>query len=110
MIAHDQLNEKNAFYIDALGYNMKQLELYSIVVYLLAGSIAGILGFTGLNGLILFILISVTAYFALYLRMNLATLSYTTSSLLSLSFSAGSSQALTFVLFWTFAYALVHLY
>lgn len=106
----NQSNEKNAFYIDALQYNMKQLELFSIVIYLVAGTMAGILGLTGLNGLILFLAVSATSYLALLLKMKMSTLSYTTSSIFGLVFGAASSQALTFILFWTFAFALVHLY
>lgn len=110
MMNDNQANEKNAFYIDALQYNMKQLELFSIVIYLVAGTIAGILGLTGLNGLILFLIVSVTSYLPLLVKMNMSTLSYTTSSIIGLVFGAASSQALTYILFWTFAFALVHLY
>lgn len=95
---------------ELLMYNMKQLDLVNIVMYLTGGSIAGILGLTGVHGLILFVLITFLIQVGVLIRMGFNTKKYTISSIIGLSISAGSAQALTFILFWTLAFALVHIY
>ncbi len=101
---------KNVVSGDALMYNMKQLDLFNIVMYLTGGTLAGILGLTSLYGLYLFIAVSVVVHLGLLVRMKFDTKLYTTSSIFGLLSSALSAQALTYILFWTFAFALIHIY
>jgi hypothetical protein len=107
----DKENErKNLINGDLLGANMRQLELLNIVMYLTGGIIAGILGLTGTNGLILFVAMSIVVQVAVLLRMGFKTDKFLVVSFLNMSFSAASSQCLTYILFWTLAFALVHIY
>ena len=95
---------------EALMHNMKQLDLFNIVIYMAAGTIAGILGLTGLEGLYLLIIVALLTSLGLMLRMQFNVLQFTTVPLGKLVFSGLSSQCMTYILFWTFAFALVHLY
>lgn len=103
-------NPKNNIAQDVLIFNMKQLELFNIVIYMTAGVIAGILGLTGMNGLYLLILVSLISSGGLLFRMKFDSEQYTSQSIVNLTFSGLTGQALTYILFWTFAYALVHIY
>ncbi len=103
-------NSKVVLKGDALMHNMKQFELFHIVIYMCAGSIAGILGLTGLEGLYLLVIVAALSCAALILRMKMKLSDYTTMSAFNLMFGGMTSQCMTFILFWTFAFALVHLY
>lgn len=103
-------DSKNLISGELLMYNMKQLDLVNIVMYLTGGSIAGILGLTGLHGLFLFILVTCLIQIGVFVKMGFNTQKYTISSIIGLAISAASAQALTFILFWTLAFALVHIY
>ncbi len=103
-------NPKNMVSLETLMFNMKQLETVNIVMYLVGGSIAGILGATSLHGLLIFILITLAVQFTLFLWVGLKLDRFTTVNALGLITNAASSQAMTFVLFWTLTFALVHIY
>lgn len=91
-------------------YNMKNLELYHISLAILAGVTAGILGLTSLRGLYLFLAVAVLSLIGLLVKMKFDSSRYIIGSIIQFEFSMLSGQVLTYILFWTFAYALVHLY
>lgn len=101
---------KNIFLGDAMMYNMKQLEMYNIVIYMAAGTLAGILGVTGKMGLLILITVAMISTLGLLIRMKFDVRKYTNFSVLSLFWSGMTSQALPFIFFWTFAYTMVHIY
>jgi hypothetical protein len=103
-------NSKQVLKGDALMHNMKQFELFHIVIYMSGGTIAGILGLTGLEGLYLLLIVAVLSCVALMLRMKMKSSDYTTMSALNLMVGGVTGQCMTFILFWTCAFALVHLY
>lgn len=101
---------KNIFLGDAMMFNMKQLELLNIVVYMVAGTIAGILGLTGKWGLVALFGAAIVSSLGLLVRMKFDVRRYTNYSLPGLAWLGLSSQALPFIFFWTFAYTMVHIY
>lgn len=101
---------KNIFLGDMLMFNTKQLELFHIVVYMAAGTIAGILGLTGKWGLLVLIAAALVSLLALLVRMRFDTRRYTNLSVLSLGWNGLTGQCPTFIFFWTFAYTMVHIY
>ena len=65
---------------------------------------------TGLRGLLFFVGTYVLGSFALLTRMRCNPTDYTSESLTKFVITGAPGYALSFVLFWTLAYALVHIY
>lgn len=103
-------NSKNFISMEAQMYNMRQLETVNIVMYLVGGCIAGILGATSFHGLLIFVLITLSVQLCLFAWIGFKFEKYTMATALTLITSAASSQAMTFLLFWTLTFALVHIY
>ena len=71
---------------------------------------AGVVGATGLRGLLFFVGTYVLGSIALLTRMRCNPTDYTSESLTKFVITGAPGYALSFVLFWTLAYALVHIY
>ena len=71
---------------------------------------AGVVGATGLRGLLFFVGTYVLGSAALLTRMRCNPTDYTSESLTKFVITGAPGYALSFVLFWTLAYALVHIY
>jgi hypothetical protein len=95
---------------DALMFNVKNLELFHISLAIVAGVAAGILGLTSLRGLYLYLVVAAVSFVGLLTKMKYNSAQYMVGSILQFEFSMLSGQVLTYILFWTFAYAIVHLY
>ena len=67
-------------------------------------------GATGLRGLLFFVGTYVLGSVALLTRMRCNPTDYTSESLTKFVIMGAPGYALSFVLFWTLAYALVHIY
>ena len=67
-------------------------------------------GATGLRGLLFFVGTYVLGSVALLTRMRCNPTDYTSESLTTFVITGAPGYALSFVLFWTLAYALVHIY
>ena len=67
-------------------------------------------GATGLRGLLFFVGTYVLGSVALLTRMRCNPTDYTSESLAKFVITGAPGYALSFVLFWTLAYALVHIY
>lgn len=96
--------------MEMLSFNMRKIDSALTVFYIVIGIIAGILGLTSLKGLLFYVFMSVVSTLAILLKMKFNISSYTVMSMHGLLFHGMSSQAMSFVLFWTLAYALVHIY
>ena len=70
----------------------------------------GIAGATSLKGLACFVAAHVFVSLALLLRMKGDSERYTDMGLVPFVLGGAGGYALSFVLFWTLAYALVHIY
>lgn len=95
---------------DALMFNIRNLETFHISLAIVAGIVAGILGLTSLRGLYLFLGVAVLSLVGLLAKMKFDSGKFVVGSILQFEFSMFSGQVLTYILFWTFAYAIVHLY
>ena len=71
---------------------------------------AAVVGATGLRGLLFFVGTYVLGSVALLTRMRCNPTDYTSESLTKFVITGAPGYALSFVLFWTLAYALVHIY
>jgi hypothetical protein len=106
--AQEPKNEKIS--MEQLMKNNQQIDKFQTVLYISGGIISGVLGLTGLKGLFLYIALAVVISIALLVRSKFALGKYTEASLLGLASNGLSNYAMSFVLFWTLAYALVHIY
>lgn len=95
---------------DALMSNVKRLELFHISLALVAGVVAGILGLTSLRGLYLFGCVAAVSVLGILAKMKFDSGRFIVGSFIQFEISMLSGQVLTYILFWTFAYAIVHLY
>jgi hypothetical protein len=95
---------------DAMMFNMKQLELFHIVMYMAGGTIAGILGVTGKWGIVIILLTALLSTIGLLIRMKFNIHKYSNFTFFTLATTGITSQSLTFIFFWTFAYTMVHIY
>lgn len=91
-------------------YNTRQIDVVAAVCFITGGIIAGILGLTGLNGLFLIIAIMGLLNGGLLLKMGFQLSAYSTQGVFSFALNGVKSHAMSFVLFWTLSYALVHIY
>ena len=91
-------------------FNVRQIETFSSVLYITGGIIAGILGLTGLNGLYLFLAVTAILKIVLIVKMGFQLAEYSTLTTLAFVSDGASNHGLSFVLFWTLFYALVHIY
>ncbi len=83
------------------------------IVVIAGGVVTGILGYTGLAGFLCYVLVFMTGSLALLSKMGFKPSQYTSSgSLIAFMFDDVMSQQLTlsFLLFWTLFFALVHIY
>eukprot|EP00638_Chattonella_subsalsa_P001355 CAMPEP_0117765176 /NCGR_PEP_ID=MMETSP0947-20121206/19934_1 /TAXON_ID=44440 /ORGANISM="Chattonella subsalsa, Strain CCMP2191" /LENGTH=115 /DNA_ID=CAMNT_0005587737 /DNA_START=30 /DNA_END=377 /DNA_ORIENTATION=- len=111
METEDQDGSKTFYSPEALQENGKIINYVRTSMIIVAGVVTGILGCTGLWGLLSFVgfysLISLT----LLVKMGMDPSVYTTNkSVLSFFCSDTQKYGLSFVLFWTLAYALVYIY
>mmetsp|Transcript_36695 Transcript_36695/g.117733 ORF Transcript_36695/g.117733 Transcript_36695/m.117733 type:complete len:114 (-) Transcript_36695:1363-1704(-) len=107
----EERTDENEFVSDeALMHNRSAIDSYRSYMTIIAGIGTGILGATGLRGLGLFLLSYLVISLALVLKMRLDTEAYTNTKLLSFLFANLGRYGLSFVLFWTLAYALVFIY
>ena len=104
----DAKNERIS--VELLMRNNQQLDKFQTVIYIVGGIISGILGLTGLEGLALYVVLALVTSVALLLKTKFQTSKYTDASLIGLATNGLTNYAMSFVLFWTFAYALVHIY
>ena len=105
-----EMEEQKRIAFDYLMSNMKQIDLFQTVIYMVGGIVSGIFGLTGLNGLFLFILLSIISVSSLLIWMKFDHSNYLNISVVDLTLMGVNNQVMSFVLFWTLSYALVHIY
>eukprot|EP01031_Cornospumella_fuschlensis_P045524 gene45524-55715_t len=97
---------KNVLVSEAMMHNVKQLDLFHIVVYMAGGSIAGILGLTGIAGAAVLFITALLSTLGLLVRLKFDLNSYSNLSFLGLMMQGLSTQWLPFIFFWTFTYTM----
>ena len=101
---------KNLFDRDAMAHNLNAVDGCRSYLTLFGAVGAGVVGATGLRGLLFFVGTYVLGSIALLTRMRCNPADYTSESLTKFVITGAPGYALSFVLFWTLAYALVHIY
>ena len=96
--------------MERMAFNMRQIDTFSAIIFITGGIMAGILGLTGMKGLFLFAAITAAQAFALVLKMNFQLSEYSTMTPFAFVLHGAKSHGMSFVLFWTLFYALVHIY
>ena len=97
---------------EAVGSNVASMYYVRSWMAIVGGGACGVLGLTGLAGLVFYVALHVLTSLALLRAMRFDVSDFVPGSPSALSFalSGMGDQALSFILFWTLAFALVHMY
>uniref|UniRef100_A0A7C9D4R1 ER membrane protein complex subunit 6 n=1 Tax=Opuntia streptacantha TaxID=393608 RepID=A0A7C9D4R1_OPUST len=103
------LTDMSIFNADNMQSNMKVIYYSRTFLSIIGGVIAGILGFTGLTGFIFYLVVMAITSVALAAKAKFSVHTYFDSwnRVLLDGFFGG---LMSFVLFWTFAYDIVHIF
>ena len=97
--------------MDAMRRNMRQIDLIRIVMFMVGGLLCGVLGFTGVEGLICYMVVSLLVGAGIAARMGFQVKKYTADgSPLTLVMGGATSQVMSFIMFWTLTYSLAYIY
>mmetsp|Transcript_18061 Transcript_18061/g.37044 ORF Transcript_18061/g.37044 Transcript_18061/m.37044 type:complete len:122 (+) Transcript_18061:78-443(+) len=104
-------DEKDVFDVTTLRYNLQHVDTIRSVMNIASGCAAGILGLTGWQGLVCFVILHLTVLATIWAtKMNFQLRSYTRQSIWSYATANVQQSGLSFTLFWTLFYGLVYLY
>eukprot|EP00543_Licmophora_paradoxa_P015736 CAMPEP_0202474602 /NCGR_PEP_ID=MMETSP1360-20130828/92471_1 /ASSEMBLY_ACC=CAM_ASM_000848 /TAXON_ID=515479 /ORGANISM="Licmophora paradoxa, Strain CCMP2313" /LENGTH=125 /DNA_ID=CAMNT_0049101739 /DNA_START=205 /DNA_END=582 /DNA_ORIENTATION=- len=102
---------KDVFDPIALNLNLQRVDKIKTFMGIVAGCVAGILGLTGLEGLVCFIILHLTILLSIAaFKMNFNLAAFTKQSWMGFMTTNLQQSALSFMLFWTLFYGLVYLY
>ncbi|KAL1320755.1 hypothetical protein HN51_065458 [Arachis hypogaea] len=103
------LNELLTFNAENMQNNMKIIYYSRTFLSIIGGVVAGILGFTGLKGFVFYLLLMAVTSVGLVAKAKFSIQTYFDSwnRVLLDGFLGG---LMSFVLFWTFAYDIVHIF
>ena len=96
--------------MESLNHNISKIDTVNTVLFITSGVIAGIFGLKGLHGLLFFIGISSFISIAHIIAMGFQLQIYCNMNVLQFTLFGMKNHAMSFVLFWILAYALVHIY
>mmetsp|Transcript_17009 Transcript_17009/g.28373 ORF Transcript_17009/g.28373 Transcript_17009/m.28373 type:complete len:110 (+) Transcript_17009:144-473(+) len=102
--------ESSRISMDALQNNMKQIDVTRSFLCIVGGVITGILGCTGFNGFLCFVLLYLSLALSIGLKINFDYMSYMHCTLTSFLLTDLQKNGLSFILFWTLTYALIYIY
>ncbi|CAM9346014.1 unnamed protein product, partial [Chrysoparadoxa australica] len=112
-MADDVGEEKLMISTEKLTKNTKLIDYCRTSLCIVGGIATGVLGCTGLEGLLAYIVVYITVSLALLAKMGFDPSEYTLTKKGSAPLfivSGESGYCVTFILFWTLAYALVYIY
>lgn len=99
----------NVFSADKIAQNTRVVYYCRTFLSIIAGCVAGILGVTGLKGFVCYLLMSLCVPFAIFARIGFQTGPFFRKP--SDLFTGGIMDGmLSYVLFWTFLFDIVHIY
>ncbi|GLD95566.1 hypothetical protein PINS_up004243 [Pythium insidiosum] len=108
----DELEKDVEFFsVESMQHNEQLVDFCHTSMCVIAGSIAGVIGLTGLSGFALMVgayVLTSLALLVFKLQMNVKA--YFNLSVVSFIFHGLFGHLLSFILFWTLAYGLVHIY
>eukprot|EP00924_Labyrinthula_sp_SR-Ha-C_P008348 maker-scaffold_11-snap-gene-10.16-mRNA-1 protein AED:0.00 eAED:0.00 QI:52/1/1/1/1/1/2/34/122 len=106
-----ETNEKITIDPLCVAQNSQAIQRVRNMTSIVFGCAAGVLGLTGLNGFLFYLLLFTAASIGLLLRMGFKSEKYFVKKTpIRFMFSGIGSQIVAFIMYWTFSYALVHLY
>ena len=94
----------------ALQHNMKAMMMVKAILTVLGGLTTGVLGITGLSGFAGYAVLQALAVVVMWVKAGGDLGKFWHGSVVSLWTSALVDQLVTFILFWTLAFAVVHIY
>lgn len=106
----EPMNESEFISDEAMMHNRSAIDSYRSYMTIIAGIATGILGATGLKGLGLFLGSYLAISLLLVAKMRLDTEAFMNAKIHHFLFGNIGRYGLSFVLFWTLAYALVYIY
>ena len=107
-----KIDDKSGFSMESLGSNMREVMWVRNIAFIVGGCACGILGITGLLGLLFYLLIGIGTALVLMVKMGFETEKYTSvpGYLFIVVDLVNMNHMMSFTLFWTLAYALVYIY
>ncbi|XP_071722170.1 uncharacterized protein [Rutidosis leptorrhynchoides] len=105
----NEASQVPTFSAENMQSNMKVIYYSRTFLSIIGGAIAGILGFTGLTGFVFYFLIMAITSVGLMAKAKFSIHSYFDSSN-RVIFDGFLGGLMSFVLFWTFAYDIVHIF
>jgi hypothetical protein len=110
MEASDATDTKHLISMEHLSYNMKKIDRFRTIIFIIGGMICGVSGITGLDGLIFFLVMSLITSVVLLIKIGFNLKGYFNSSIFSFLFQGMRLTSMSFLLFWTLSFALVYIY
>ncbi|KAJ7562249.1 hypothetical protein O6H91_03G061100 [Diphasiastrum complanatum] len=105
----DDINDVPSFSVENIQHNMKIVYYCRTFLSIVAGSIAGVLGLTALSGFLCYFVIMLLASLGLAAKTKFDVHSFF-DSWHRVVFDGVSQEFMSFVLFWSFAYDIVHIF
>ncbi|CAA0829421.1 Rab5-interacting family protein [Striga hermonthica] len=105
----DGLDDISTFNVENMQNNTRIINYSRTFMSIIGGVVAGILGFTGLTGFIFYFIVMAITTVGLAAKTGFAVHSYF-DSWNRIVFDGILGGLLSFVLFWTFAYDIVHIF
>jgi len=105
-------NNNEVFDMDAFRSNFRKMDKIRSFMGIVAGCVAGVLGLTGLSGLVCFLILHISvnlSILAFKMNFNLKAY-YTHGSMISFLLADFQKCAMSFMLFWTLFFGLVYLF
>mmetsp|Transcript_2908 Transcript_2908/g.4020 ORF Transcript_2908/g.4020 Transcript_2908/m.4020 type:complete len:115 (+) Transcript_2908:97-441(+) len=106
----DSKGERVFFSREAMMHNNKSIDLVRTFLTLIGGCCAGILGYTGFNGAVLYVCLYFMMQLSFLVLMGFDSTKYTTVPPAKFLFLGIESYGLSYILFWTLTYALIYIY
>mmetsp|Transcript_4364 Transcript_4364/g.12201 ORF Transcript_4364/g.12201 Transcript_4364/m.12201 type:complete len:127 (-) Transcript_4364:1397-1777(-) len=101
---------KDVFDMQAANLNMKKMDTVRSFMGIVSGCVAGVLGLTGLSGLVCFLILHLTVSFAILAKMKFHLHTYSRQPMIAFLSADLQKCALSFMLFWTLFYGIVYLF
>ncbi|OQR94047.1 hypothetical protein ACHHYP_01891 [Achlya hypogyna] len=98
------------FSMENMAKNEGVVEFTHTAMSVVSGSLAGVMGLTGVQGFVCMVVLYLLTSGALLAKMGLDVAPYFNMNVASFLFHGIGGHLVSFILFWTLAYGLVHIY
>ena len=107
--AEADIDFSEVYAMERIGYNARILNYCRVFVAIIAGCAAGIMGITGLSGFAVFLISTLLLSVGLYLKVGCEPKPFFKKPE-DLWFEGITSASMSYILFWTLFYDIVHIY